>query len=374
MNTECVTVAVRWLVRYGGIALVGTSLVAGGCRSSRGRPGLLGPRAVIPDPYAAPAAPGAGMLSAEPSLPPEIPAVMPPILPPSVPFDEGVLPPALAPVPIDEGRFAEGIVLPPTVDSQRLSYTVRKGDSLWLIAESHGVTVAELAAENNLDPNKTIHPGDVLVLPPGARKVDPSEIRRPKPPAAAGKQPASKPAAKSTGPKSIAKEPIPANGVYTVKSGDNLWVLSRRFGVQSQDVIRWNDLKTDVLQVGQKLRLRGDAAAAGGTATAPERATPPAAGAGVMLPPADGTTPGPRTEVEEEAAVGVPTTPNVLPPMKPGALEVPRMLSHTVTEGETLQIIADMYGTTVEAIRRENPTVKNDADLKPNMKLMVPYR
>jgi len=33
-----------------------------------------------------------------------------------------------------------------------------------------------------------------------------------------------------------------------------------------------------------------------------------------------------------------------------------------------------MYGTTVDAILKENPTIKSDADLKPNVKLMVPYR
>jgi tetratricopeptide (TPR) repeat protein len=57
-----------------------------------------------------------------------------------------------------------------------------------------------------------------------------------------------------------------------------------------------------------------------------------------------------------------------------GAPDLPRKLQHSVTEGETLQVIAEMYGTTVDAIKNENPTVKTDADLQPNLKLMVPYR
>ena len=36
--------------------------------------------------------------------------------------------------------------------------------------------------------------------------------------------------------------------------------------------------------------------------------------------------------------------------------------------------IADMYGTTVEAIKKANPDIKSDADLKAHAKLMVPYQ
>jgi LysM repeat protein len=107
--------------------------------------------------------------------------------------------------------------------------------------------------------------------------------------------------------------------------------------------------------------------------------TPPAAGIG---PAETGTTPAPEAGTTPPAgAVGAPAEGTVTPPAgtgtapaTPGALDLPKKLSHTVTEGDTLEIIAEMYGTKVEEIKKENPTIKSNADLLPNTKLMVPYR
>ncbi len=45
-----------------------------------------------------------------------------------------------------------------------LPYQVRRGDSLWTIAQAHGVTVAQLKAENNLQGSR-IYAGQVLKVP-----------------------------------------------------------------------------------------------------------------------------------------------------------------------------------------------------------------
>ena len=45
------------------------------------------------------------------------------------------------------------------------TYTVAKGDSLWTIAKKHGVSVAEIAAANNIKPNATIRLGQKLIVP-----------------------------------------------------------------------------------------------------------------------------------------------------------------------------------------------------------------
>lgn len=50
-------------------------------------------------------------------------------------------------------------------------YTVRPGDSLWSLAERHGLTLAQLCEWNDLDPARPIHPGDVLALPAAAREI-----------------------------------------------------------------------------------------------------------------------------------------------------------------------------------------------------------
>lgn len=399
------------------VATGAAALVVSGCMRSRPQPGLLGPRMVVPAPYVEPAS-----VAPVAVAPPE-PAVLPAtVLPPGEALDENVI--QLPPEPEEKAPAAVEREAPRKVESARLSYTVKKGDSLWLIGQMYGVSVAELAAENDLSPSKVLRVGQVLKLPRGARLRDISEIKRATQKRQAAPAPAPKaktsgstkaaaasarPATSGTTRRTLAKEPIPADGMYTIKSGDNPWDLSRKFGIKHEDLMQWNNLKSDtVLQIGQKLRLRSGAAeAASGVlptapaavptavptmgavlpeattlpapvTTAPATGVPaaeapatgaPAAPTGETTPPAG--TPAPATGTAEAAAT---TGAAAAPAVTPGVIDLPKKLQHTVTDGETLQIIAEMYGTTVDAIKKENPTIKGDPDLQPNLKLMVPYR
>lgn len=391
-------------VSLSAMAMAGAAaIMVSGC-ARRPDPGLLGTRMVVPAPYVEPAVgPSAGSMAlpSEPAFP-ALPAV--PAMPVAQPLSESSFQAPVEQVidlPSDDeikpatsyGSKSAGAYGP---ESSGLTYVVKKGDSLWLIGQMYGVSVAELTAENGLNPDKVLKVGQVLSLPAGARLRDISEIRR------ASRSTRSTPAARprSTGTasrnaasapsrttRSTTKEPIPADGLHVVKSGDNPWTIARRYGVAHADLMRWNDLtNTSVLQIGQKLRLRGTAAAstsAGSTlpATTPAAAVPTAA----TTPPV--TLPAPTTVLPETAPMTAPaldpaaTIPApapgaVLDPAAAtiGAVDLPKKLQHSFTDGESLQIIADMYGTTVDAILKENPTIKGDADLKPNVKLMVPYR
>ena len=74
---------------------------------------------------------------------------------------------------------------------------VRKGDTLYRIATTHGVSPLDLATWNRIPPPYTIYPGRRLRLtPPGARRTDPP--RRNNPPPVAGtptRPPATRPSA-----------------------------------------------------------------------------------------------------------------------------------------------------------------------------------
>ena len=50
-----------------------------------------------------------------------------------------------------------------------------------------------------------------------------------------------------------------------------------------------------------------------------------------------------------------------------------KALEHTVMDGDTLEDIAVMYGTTVDIIRRGNPGVFSNADITPRMVLKIPF-
>ena len=58
-----------------------------------------------------------------------------------------------------------GSVLALVVAAFSVDYTVRRGDTLGRIAKEHGVSVSDLAAENNLSNPNLIYPGQVLAIP-----------------------------------------------------------------------------------------------------------------------------------------------------------------------------------------------------------------
>ena len=58
------------------------------------------------------------------------------------------------------------------------------------------------------------------------------------------------------------KEKTPAEGeYYTVRKGDNLWTIARKFDTTTAEISRLNDLGNNKLDVGDKLLISGDVAA-----------------------------------------------------------------------------------------------------------------
>lgn len=103
-------------------------------------------------------------------------------------------------------------------------YTVAAGDSLWSIARRHKVKVGQIIKWNRLDKGAAIRPGQKLVLYTGNGST------------AAGKQ-----------IRTIR---------YTVRSGDSLYRISRKYNVAVSDLRRWNSLpEGKYLQPGQRLKL-----------------------------------------------------------------------------------------------------------------------
>ncbi|MGI6309166.1 MAG: LysM peptidoglycan-binding domain-containing protein [Bacilli bacterium] len=99
-----------------------------------------------------------------------------------------------------------------------ITYTVQRGDSLWTIAQRFGVTVTELRTLNNL---KT----DLLSI--GQQLLIPTTV--------------------------VTPEPF----LYTVRSGDSLWTIAQRFGTTVSAIRTANNLKTDLLSIGQRLIIPG---------------------------------------------------------------------------------------------------------------------
>ncbi|MCM8569637.1 LysM peptidoglycan-binding domain-containing protein [Gramella jeungdoensis] len=122
--------------------------------------------------------------------------------------------------------------LPRYVETEdRIRYRVRKGDYLGKIAERYGVGISSIKRWNNLRGN-TLRIGQYLTIYP-RKPVD-----------VASKEGTSK-SSNSSNPK-----------VYTVKKGDSLWSISQKFpGVTVQNLRAWNDMNTNSLKPGMKLKV-----------------------------------------------------------------------------------------------------------------------
>ncbi|MGG1245064.1 LysM peptidoglycan-binding domain-containing protein [Bacillus cabrialesii] len=121
-------------------------------------------------------------------------------------------------------------------------YTVKSGDSLWKIANNYNLTVQQIRNSNNLK-SDMLYVGQVLKLTDKASSGT------------------------SSSPSSSSNAGSSTTTTYTVKSGDSLWVIAQKFNVTAQQIREKNNLKTDVLQVGQKLAITGKASSSGSSST-----------------------------------------------------------------------------------------------------------
>jgi membrane-bound lytic murein transglycosylase D len=128
---------------------------------------------------------------------------------------------------------------PPQAGTEARRYVVRRGDSLYEIAGRFNVSVDQLR-EWNAPLGKYLQPGQVLVVAQAAGS----------PAAPAGTRVASLLETKPQGARSSVR--------YSVRKGDSLYTISRRFNVSIADLRRWNSLPGKYLQPGQKLKLYVD--------------------------------------------------------------------------------------------------------------------
>jgi membrane-bound lytic murein transglycosylase D len=114
-------------------------------------------------------------------------------------------------------------------------HVVRRGESYWSIAQRHDLDVRTLMRMNGKRPGEAIVPGERLVVSKGGSS--------------------------RSSTRSVRNNPVESGSVqrvtHTVRSGDTLSGIARRYGVTARQIAAWNDIKVDgVLRPGQKLAIR----------------------------------------------------------------------------------------------------------------------
>lgn len=138
----------------------------------------------------------------------------------------------------------------PAASTSSSEYVVVLGDYPAKIAKDHGISVSALMKANpGLDPRK-LHAKQKLIIPAAAPSTPSGAVTAPSTPAPVGGTTAASPGAT----------------VLEVKAGDTLTRIARQHGVTVKAIRSANNLKTDRIHVGQKLKIPSGKAAGTGDA------------------------------------------------------------------------------------------------------------
>lgn len=111
------------------------------------------------------------------------------------------------------------------------THKVRRGESLWSIAEKHNVTIQDIFRWNGLASNN-IQPGRTLIInPEGAKKLVRDRVPQ--------------------------GEPDSGGFIeHVVQQGETLWGIASRYGTNINQLKKWNKLGRNHIMPGKRLRVR----------------------------------------------------------------------------------------------------------------------
>ena len=120
-------------------------------------------------------------------------------------------------------QIDQQILIPKKEVDEKSIYIVKKGDSLYSIAIKYGLTADDLKKANNKTSN-VLQIGEQLYIPGLITEIE---------------------------------EPKSEEITYIVQLGDSLWSIAKKYGINVNDLKSYNNLTTNLLQIGQKLLIPG---------------------------------------------------------------------------------------------------------------------
>jgi len=222
-----------------------------------------------------------------------------------------------------------------------VAYKVRPGDSLLRIAKKFKVSVNYLKKLNNLKSN-LIHPGQTLCI---KRKVRVYRKYTTKPPKKTYKRYTTKKTKPSVSPKPKKVKKVYTRVItYTVRPGDSLYLIAKRFGTTVDKIRKLNNLRRNsIIRPGQKLKVIKKEVVYIPIAEKPKKETKIASKT---------TQPKKDFYIKREKRV------------------YKRIITYRVKPGDSLYLIAKKFGTTVSRLRQLNRLGRKSV-IHPGQKLKV---
>ncbi|MDI3316134.1 MAG: LysM domain-containing protein [Bacillota bacterium] len=216
------------------------------------------------------------------------------------------------------------------------AYTIRPGDTLFLLAQRFGTTVAAILALNPGINPYNLQVGQVICIPTPPGRVCP-----------------------------------PGSFPYTIRPGDTLFLLAQRFGTTVAAILALNPgINPYNLQVGQVICIP----------TPPGRVCPPGSFPYTIRPGDTLFLLAQRFGTTVAAILAL--NPGINPynlqvgqviciPTPPGRVCPPGSFPYTIRPGDTLFLLAQRFGTTVAAILALNPGI-NPYNLQVGQVICIP--
>jgi membrane-bound lytic murein transglycosylase D len=207
---------------------------------------------------------------------------------------------------------------------ERLTYSVRRGDTIGHIAEWYRVRASDIRNWNNIPYGSHIYPGQSLAL--WVNPADADRLRRINEMSFEAKQgmlaDRSSSAADETRTTAVVRGP--GWKLYTVRTGETLEKIARDHGVSVSDLRGWNGLRSSRIMAGQTLHVYAE----------PE---------------------------ERVRIIPSPGRPSATDPQRAHARSTPEgRVTHRVRKGETLFQISRLYGVEIEDLMRHNGLTGSD--------------
>ncbi|GAK51256.1 lytic transglycosylase [Candidatus Moduliflexus flocculans] len=196
-------------------------------------------------------------------------------------------------------------------------HIVKKGEALSSIAKRYDVSQKALMAANNIKDAKKIRIGQKLKVPGGYAPVSENETM----------VVSSAPSAENSG-KTDEKTAATTKSYFhkhTIKEGETLISIAKRYHLEVEEVLKANDLKkSQTIKIGQTLKIPAFE---------------------------------PRATQADKRSVATATD--------------KKKKEHLVEKGQTLSMIAQLYKTSAKAIAKAN-AITNPRQIRPGQKLIIP--